>query len=166
MQLYQSNPKLKRTLDFTMGDQRQWHVLILEDNPGDVLLLRMAFQRAGLDVELTVIENGSDALAFVRREGIYSNSRRPDLAILDVHIPKISAAEVLTAIRSSEHIRNIPVIAMTSLASSTERAEWQTIGIDHQITKSAYLDEFFKIGALVKDILESKCRPQCNAART
>jgi CheY-like chemotaxis protein len=67
---------------------RRFHILLVEDNPADIYLFRQALRDAGLNFELTIIENGADALKFARREGQYAANSAPDLAVLDLNLPK------------------------------------------------------------------------------
>src|ERR1041384_7977148 len=93
---------------------RPWHILVVEDNLADVSLLRLALKDAGVDFDLTALQDGAEALAFVRRQGKYADAPRPDLAILDLSIPKHSGGEVLQAIRSTEELRTLPAVIWTS----------------------------------------------------
>jgi chemotaxis family two-component system response regulator Rcp1 len=131
----------------------QWRILLVEDSPGDVLLMRMALKEAKLDAELTVLNDGAEALAFVRREGKYASAPKPDLIVLDKMLPKAGGAEILADIRSSEHFRNVSVVLMTSVAMSHAPRHdlWET---DHQIVKPLSLQEYLNIGTVLKNILQ------------
>src|SRR6266700_5710060 len=80
---------------------RKVQVLLVEDNPADVELLRMALKNAGVDCELTVLEDGAEALALVRQRENDARASIPDLAVLDLNLPKIGGLEVLEAMRAS-----------------------------------------------------------------
>src|SRR5947207_2892468 len=99
----------------TLASNTKLRVLLVEDNVGDVFLFREALASAGLVCDLTVISDGAEALDFVnnaaRRDGI------PDLAVLDLNLPKVEGTEVLEAIRSSRELAHIPVAVMTSSPS-------------------------------------------------
>ena len=75
--------------------RQTFHILLLEDNPADIYLLRQALKNAGVDFDLTVIEDGADGLAFARRQGKYKGSFVPDLAVLDLNLPKGGGESVL-----------------------------------------------------------------------
>jgi CheY-like chemotaxis protein len=89
------------------------HVLLVEDNPGDVWLLREAFRESGFRCELSIIDKGDAALAFLQRQGRYQQVRRPDLVLLDLHLPGRGGHEVLERIKLSEELRRIPVVVLT-----------------------------------------------------
>lgn len=135
------------------GDNRTFHILLVEDNDADVYLMRHALQDAGLDVELTVIEDGAEALAFVRQEGKYAGSPIPDIAILDLNLPKVGGAVVLQAMRQSEAMSAVPVAIMTSSATPREQAETAELGISRFITKPPDLEGFLQVGQVLKEIL-------------
>lgn len=128
-------------------------ILLVEDNLADICLLRLALKDAGLDFELTVLHDGAEALAFVKREGKYVDASRPDLVVLDFKIPKSSGSEVLAAIRSSEDMQNVPAVVMTSLASPHDLAKVEVLGIECQLVKPCDFKEFLKIGVVLRDIV-------------
>lgn len=128
-------------------------ILLVEDNLADICLLRLALKDAGLDVELTVLHDGAEALAFVKRQGKYANAARPDLVVLDFNLPKNSGSEVLAALRSSEHMRNVPAVVMTSIASPHDLARAQVLGIECQLVKPLDFKEFLRIGIVLRDIV-------------
>src|SRR5215471_4441512 len=98
---------------------RPFRILLVEDNAADTWLLRKALQNAALNFELIQIEDGAEALAFVRGEGEYAGSVTPDLAVVDLNLPKNDGVEVLEALRKSKSFSNVPVVIVTS---STSRA--------------------------------------------
>jgi len=136
-----------------------WRILLVEDNSGDVALLRLALQEAGLNFELTVINDGAQALNFVKLQAEYTGRPKPDLAVLDLHLPRHSGVEVLEAIRSSEHLRQVPVVTLSALPEPHDQAKVRALGIDCQIIKPIDLDDFMSIGTSLKFILETtSCR--------
>jgi two-component system, chemotaxis family, response regulator Rcp1 len=90
------------------------HLLLVEDNPGDVWLLREAFRECGFSCEISIIDKGDMVLAFLQRQGKYQRVRRPDLVLLDLHLPGRSGHEVLERMKLSEELRRIPVVVLTS----------------------------------------------------
>jgi two-component system response regulator len=132
---------------------RKPHILLVEDNPGDVDLLRLAFANADLQCELMVLDDGGEALALVRQEGKYADLPTPDLAILDLNIPKNDGLEILGAMRANGVYANVPVAVFSSSSSPRERAAMESYRIRRFITKPSDLEEFMKIGSIVKDLL-------------
>ncbi len=96
--------------------ERSFEILLVEDNPADVELTRIALRRCdvGRDTNLRVVECGEDALALVRREGEYAEAARPDLILLDIQLPGKDGVQVLREIKEDDELRLIPVIVMSS----------------------------------------------------
>lgn len=132
---------------------RAFRILLVEDNAADAYLFRKALEHAKLIFEMTVITDGGEALAFVRREGKYAESALPDLAVVDLNLPKNDGAQVLEAIRENEHLSRIPVVITSSSASPRERVKVERLGIEQYVRKPPNLDEFLQIGAVLKEIL-------------
>ncbi len=125
-------------------------ILLIEDNDADVYLFRKALEAADFHFELTVVQDGAEALAFVRREGTGSV---PDLVVLDLNLPKDGGIQVLKAIRESQSFYNVPVAVVSSSASPQDRAETSKLGADRYIRKPSDLEEFLEIGQIFKELL-------------
>ena len=146
-----------------MDEFRPWRILLVEDNLADVCLLRLALNEAGLKFEITTLCDGNEARDFVCRRGKYREAPCPDLAVLDLRVPMSSGAEVLEAIRGSEHLRHLPAIIMTSFAPPEELSRVEALGIERQIIKSCNFDEFLKVGEEIKEVLERSRQPNCKS---
>jgi CheY-like chemotaxis protein len=133
-------------------------VFVVEDNPGDVQLLEMALQSAQLACELTVIDDGAEALAFVRQQGKYAGTTPPDLAILDLNLPKCDGIEILRGMRDNKSFANVPVAILTSSSSPREVARMEGLQIARYITKPMDFDEYLKIGVILKELLSDADR--------
>ena len=129
-------------------------ILVVEDNPGDVALLRWALEAANIDFELTVIEDGAEALMLAQRRGKYAGAEAPDLVILDLNLPRNDGIEVLQAMRGSELFADVTVAILSSSISPRERERLDEFGVDRYIAKPADLDEFRQIGYAVRDLIE------------
>ncbi len=128
-----------------------FRIFVVEDNPADVYLLREALREAGLNFELTVIEDGAEALEFIRTKA--SEIPKPDLAVLDLHLPSYGGIEILAAIRRNEHLAYVPVAVVTSSAAPLERSQVEKLGVARFITKPPDLADFLKIGEVLKEVL-------------
>ena len=95
------------------------HILLVEDNEGDILLTKEALEEAKILTSLSVVKDGEEAFDFVRRTGKYTNASLPDLVLLDVNLPKKNGHEVLQYIKGDEELKHIPVIMLST--SSSER---------------------------------------------
>src|SRR3954465_6032738 len=90
-------------------------ILLAEDNPGDVFLVRRALEKHGLqEVELVVVEDGQSALRYIERVDHEADSNVPDLALLDLNLPRATGTRILTRIRQSARFSRIPIIIVTS----------------------------------------------------
>jgi CheY-like chemotaxis protein len=127
-------------------------LLIIEDNPGDVTLLNLALQRSEVDCEVSVIDDGGAALEFVRQK----EPLVPDLVILDLNLPKADGREVLSAMRSIEAFANVPVVIWTSSNAPHERAQLNALRITRYVVKPPELNEFLKLGDIVKGMLADR----------
>jgi len=140
---------------------RSFRILLIEDNAADIYLFRHALNAAGLNFELTVIEDGADGLAFARRQREYAASAIPDLAVLDLNLPKSGGASVLQAMRQNKELERVPVFIMTSSAGQFEQASAWELGVERFITKPLDLEDFLQIGHVVKEVLlKSAARPR------
>ncbi len=108
-------------------------ILLVEDNAGDVRLTREALREADVSVELTVVPDGEQALAFLRGEGAHAGASRPDLILLDLNLPRRDGREVLQEVKADPHLRHIPVIVLT-----TSQAE-EDVLCSYQLHANAYV---------------------------
>ena len=89
-------------------------ILLVEDNPADARLTKEGLQRAKVLNRLHVVEDGEEAIAFLRREGRYADAPRPDLVFLDLNLPKMDGREVLAAVKADPELEHIPIVVLTS----------------------------------------------------
>jgi CheY-like chemotaxis protein len=134
-------------------DSELFHILLVEDNAADVYLFRKALETAEVNFELTVISDGAEALTFVGREGKYSEHPVPDLAVLDLNLPRKGGDEILAAIRANRHFANVPVVIASSSSSPGEQSRVQQLGVERYLQKPPDLEEFLQIGMVLKQIL-------------
>jgi two-component system, chemotaxis family, response regulator Rcp1 len=126
-------------------DTGAFEVLLVEDSPGDVRLTREAFKDAKVHIKLHVAVDGAEAMAFVRREGKYSDAPRPDLVLLDLNLPKKGGREVLTEIKEDPALKSIPVVILTTSASEQEVLRSYMLHANCFITKPVDLAGFLKV---------------------
>lgn len=137
------------------GATKKVRIFLAEDNSGDVELLRMALKTADVDCDLLVVSDGREALDFVRQRGKYANQQPPDLAVLDLNLPKNDGLEVLEALRANAAFAAVPVAIVSSSSAPQELARMQGLGIDRFIPKPPDLDEYLRIGATLKELLRT-----------
>ncbi len=129
-------------------------ILLVEDNPGDVYLLRKALEAADVHMELMVIADGAEAISCVAGRGKYAGLPPPALAVLDLNLPKHGGVEVLKAIRENAAWADLPVVVFSSSPSPRDEAEAQAIGVQRYIRKALDLDSFMETGRILKDVLD------------
>jgi two-component system, chemotaxis family, response regulator Rcp1 len=108
-------------------------VLLVEDSPGDVRLTQEAFRDCGKPVRLHLAADGTEAMAFLRHEGIYADAPRPDLILLDLNLPKMDGREVLALIKKNQNLKIIPTIILTTSDIEAD------IMISYQLQANCYL---------------------------
>tara|TARA_R110000764_G_scaffold103196_1_gene188838 strand:+ start:348 stop:782 length:435 start_codon:yes stop_codon:yes gene_type:complete len=120
------------------------HILLAEDNLGDIILIREAFAERNLIDRISVVKDGKQALEFIYKDGKYANAGTPDLIILDINLPKINGLEVLKKIKKSKDLKKIPVIMLTSSSSQKDINESYDNYANCFITKPDDVDDFLK----------------------
>src|ERR1700688_3964301 len=95
-------------------------VLLVEDSPGDVRLTMEAFKTAKMHINLRVVDDGAEAMEYLRREGRHADGLRPDLILLDLNLPKKDGREVLAEIKGNPALMTIPVVILTTSAAEAD----------------------------------------------
>jgi two-component system, chemotaxis family, response regulator Rcp1 len=126
------------------------HLLVIEDNPSDVDLLRRALASAAVDCQLTVIDDGAEALALFRPGAA---TEVPDLAIIDLNLPKHSGLEVIEKMRANPKFAEVPVVIMSSSSAPRDRSSLEKFRIRKYIVKPADLEEVMRIGWQIRELL-------------
>ncbi len=119
--------------------------LLVEDNPGDVRLTREALRESKLANHLSVVNDGVEAIAFLRREGKYADAPRPDLILLDLNLPRKSGREVLAEIKADPSLKRIPVVVITSSEAEQDILATYNLHVNCYVTKPVDLDQFVKV---------------------
>ena len=114
---------------------RPFEVLLVEDNPGDVRLTQEALKDEAAINNIMVVEDGEQALAFLRREGEHGDARRPDLILLDLNLPKMDGREVLAEIKSDPDLKRVPVVVLTTSQAERDILESYNLHANSYITK-------------------------------
>jgi CheY-like chemotaxis protein len=126
-------------------------VLLVEDDPGDVLLIREAFSEHKVGNGLNVVSDGVEAMAYLRGEGAYAGRERPDLILLDLNLPRKSGAEVLAEIKSDPELSVIPVVVLTTSQSEDDVTRSYRMHANAYITKPVDFDRFGEIVHQIDD---------------
>jgi CheY-like chemotaxis protein len=126
-------------------------VLLVEDDPGDVLLIREAFADHKVGNVLTVVSDGVQAMRFIRGEGEHAGAERPDLVLLDLNLPRKSGAEVLAEIKGDPALSTIPVIVLTTSESEEDVLRSYKLHANAYITKPVDFGRFKEIVQQIDD---------------
>ncbi|GIH20356.1 response regulator [Rugosimonospora africana] len=120
-------------------------VLLVEDDPGDVLMTREAFEEHKVSNRLRVVSDGAEALAYLRREAPYENAARPDLILLDLNLPKRDGREVLSEIKADDELCRIPVVVLTTSQADEDILRSYQLHANAYVTKPVDFDRFVAV---------------------
>jgi CheY-like chemotaxis protein len=126
----------------TCGRGRAWEILMVEDNPVDVLVTKEALRAVSLSYRLHVVEDGQEAIDFLLRRGRHSAAISPDLILLDLNLPGKSGIEILDEMRCHHGLRDIPVVIFTTSDADSDAAASYDHQADAFVTKPTDFDEF------------------------
>ena len=126
-------------------------IFLVEDNPGDVRLTQEAFKEGKVRNNLSVVEDGLEALAFLRREGKYAGAPRPDLILLDLNLPRKDGRLVLADIKEDPKLRSIPVVILTTSKAEEDIVRTYNLHANCFITKPVDLDQFIRVVRCIED---------------
>ncbi|MGI8781214.1 MAG: response regulator [Solirubrobacteraceae bacterium] len=120
-------------------------VLLVEDDPGDVLLIEEAFADNKVHNRLHTVSDGVEALAFLRREGRYADAPQPDLVLLDLNLPRKDGREVLGEIKADEALRHIPVVVLTTSKAEEDVLRSYKLHANAYVTKPVDFERFIEV---------------------
>lgn len=120
-------------------------ILLVEDNPGDIRLIVEVLKEGKINNNLSVVEDGEQALAYLRREGGYQHSIVPDIILLDLNLPKINGTEVLAEIKKDPLLKYIPVIILTTSEAEQDILKAYDLHANCYITKPVNLEQFLTV---------------------
>jgi len=126
-------------------------ILLVEDNPGDVRLIIEAMREAKLDNRIHVVEDGVEAMQFLRREGRFGDAPRPSLILLDLNLPKKDGRTVLAEVKADPALRRIPVVVLTSSQAEEDLLRAYDLHANCYITKPVVMEQFMKVVAQIDD---------------
>jgi len=124
---------------------RPVEILLVEDNPGDVRLTKEAMKEAKIINNLNVVEDGVEALAYLRKKGKYKDANRPDLILLDLNLPKKNGREVLAETKQDKNLKLIPVVILTVSRAEEDIFKTYELHANCFITKPVDMDQFIKV---------------------
>ena len=129
-------------------------VFLVEDNPADIFFMRTALQSEGIDSsDVLVAQDGEKAIAFVETMDTDPEAPCPQVILLDLNLPRASGMEVLRCLKRSARFSDVPVIIVTSSDAAADREEAASLGANGYFLKPQNLDEYMKLGSIVKAVL-------------
>ena len=120
-------------------------ILLVEDNPGDVRLTKEAMKEGKMRNNLSVANDGVEAMAFLRREGEFKDAPRPDVVLLDLNLPKMDGRQVLAEIKADPDLRRIPVVVLTSSKADEDIISSYDSHANCYVTKPGDLEQFMEV---------------------
>lgn len=133
------------TLEPLSHSSRPAVVLVVEDNLDHVFLMRESFLASRLRVDLHHVESGDQCMAFLRREAPYENAPRPDLILLDLHMPRMDGYEVMEEISQDEALRTLTVVVLTTSTALVDVNRMYALGCSSYLTKPVDFQGFTKV---------------------
>lgn len=130
---------------------REIHILLVEDNDGDIVLTMQALKKANVTNGVTVAKDGDEALKYLRKSGRFQQAQTPDLILLDINLPKIDGIEVLTEIKNDETLKTIPVVMLTTSDAENDIIRSYNNHANCYITKPVDFKKFIDVVQLIKD---------------
>jgi two-component system, chemotaxis family, response regulator Rcp1 len=126
-------------------------ILLIEDNPADIRLTQEAFQQARLQNTIHVVQDGVNAMAFIRQTAPFQQAPRPDLILLDLNLPKKDGREVLKEIKSDTHTRSIPVVVLTTSDDEADVLRSYDLHANAYLVKPIDILQFIKMIQSLED---------------
>lgn len=117
-------------------------ILVVDDDPGDVLMIEEALQDSEVEKIIDVVGDGQEAMEFLRREGRHSDAVRPDVILLDLNMPRMDGRQVLGEVKQDEDLRTIPIVVLTTSNADTDVLGSYTLQANAYVTKPIDLDDF------------------------
>ncbi|TWP45600.1 response regulator [Lentzea tibetensis] len=126
-------------------------VLLVEDDPGDALMTKEAFEHHKIRNALHVVRDGVEALEFLRRQGEHSNAPRPGLILLDLNLPRKDGREVLAEIKEDAELRSIPVVVLTTSEAEEDILRSYSLHANAYVTKPVDFERFIEVVRQIDD---------------
>lgn len=129
----------------SQASQASLKVLLVEDEPADAHLVRLAFQESQLDIRLEQVVDGREALAFLRKQPPYTSATTPGLILLDLNMPRMNGLEFLAEVKADPKLKRLPVVVLTTSDSDKDIEGCYEMGASGYITKPIDIDRFIQV---------------------
>ena len=145
-------------MDASLDAARPIEILLVEDDPGDVLITTEALEQGKVANNLYCVEDGEAAIAFLRREGEHADAVRPDLVLLDLNLPRRDGREVLAEIKADPDLRRIPVVVLTTSQAEEDVLRSYDLHANAYVPKPVGFEQFVEVVRQVDDFFFSVVR--------
>jgi len=139
-------------------EPRPLRVLLVEDDPADVLLVQEAFADSAMATALDVVSDGVEALARLRRAGEHVHAPTPDLILLDLNLPRMGGREVIAEIKDDPELRVIPIVVLTTSEAEEDVLGSYSLHANAYVTKPAEFDRFVEVVRQIEGFFGSVVR--------
>lgn len=129
---------------------KEIHILLVEDNEGDIVLAKEALKEAKIKNKITVLTDGEQALHYLFRENGYADAPYPDLILLDMNLPKVNGLEILAKIKADPVLKVIPVVMLTTSTSESHVLDAYRNYVNCYINKPIALEEFITVIRIIE----------------
>lgn len=126
-------------------------ILLVEDNPGDIRLAQEAFKESNVCNNLHVVEDGREAIDFLRKKGKYADTPRPDIILLDLNLPVIDGRDVLAEIKEDKSLRSVPVLVLTTSRAEEDVIKSYNMHANCFITKPVDMERFIEVVKTIEE---------------
>ncbi|MDA8297353.1 MAG: response regulator [Actinomycetota bacterium] len=133
-------------------------LLLVEDDPGDVVMTREALEESKLLLNLHVVNNGEEAVAYLRNDPPFSDAARPDLVLLDLNLPRLSGREVLEIVKSDPDLLRIPIVILTTSEAEEDVLRSYELHANAYVTKPVGFESFVSVVRQIDDFFLSIVR--------
>lgn len=144
--------------DSKLNNVKAFEILLIDNNPVDVDLTRMAFEDRALPYRLHSVKDGTEAMGFLRRTGSYGDAPRPDLILLELRIPGKGGLEVLAEIKADGDINQIPIVVLTSSKTDRDVQKSYALHANCYLIKPVDLDEYIEVVKKIEDFWLNEVR--------
>ncbi len=126
-------------------------ILLVEDDEGDIELTLEAFKQSKVTLKMNVVRDGIEAMSYLRQEGSFQKANTPDLVLLDLNLPRKDGREVLKEMEVDEHLKQIPVVVLTTSSADEDILKSYQIGANAYVTKPVGLEGLTKVVKLMEE---------------
>jgi chemotaxis family two-component system response regulator Rcp1 len=143
-------------------DARHKIIFLVEDNKADIRLIQEVFRDSPTPYQIITVRDGVEAMAYLRREGEFSDATRPDIILLDLNLPRKDGREVLAEIKADPGLKRIPVVVLTTSRNEDDIHHTYDLHVNCYITKSRNLNQLFNIVKRIEEFwLQTVTLPDC-----